>query len=567
MKKIIALIVIAIMCATMPIAAIAAGTGTNYTDPKSNAQFIVPENWEQKPLSKERKTIDVKFCSTTDQGMSILFGCADLWNQMSASDRSGLTRGDIDNSLFSKEYIASSMGVKATDVLKKTYSGKEYYVLEIITKNSSYGIEMSIAMTTAIHVENGFMYMFQFSGNKNHKLYKDFESVLSSVKYPGEVTSENTTDNTKSNNKDSQDSIPENTKSNSKDSQDSTPENIIISLLVTIVVYSLPIIIYRYGVKKAPVEPQQAKKITIIYAFFAFVVMSIILFASNESGTRGGAIILWSWINYKMLTSGKKADAGEQNNAVPSAADEKHIIGTGESKSTHSHDLAQKQAGIEDTVESSPKTRALYNAVLDNGLSAAKNEKELKEYAARKKAQLRELPERQETITKVPTANQQMDKAMFCRKCGTKIAPDAAFCPECGTKVFIPATTETTETTETSDNILLAEKYTPMPATESIKGASSKMSLAYSTKDLSPTLRRAFILVEDGEWEKADIYFERVLDEEPENAYAYLGKLLVEYHVDSTEQLRNAPDISSNKLYRRAVQYSDADLKKELQRL
>ena len=40
----------------------------------------------------------------------------------------------------------------------------------------------------------------------------------------------------------------------------------------------------------------------------------------------------------------------------------------------------------------------------------------------------------------------------------------------------------------------------------------------------NPLLRRAFLYLEDGEWGKADDYCEQVLDQEPENAMAYVIK-------------------------------------------
>ncbi len=45
--------------------------------------------------------------------------------------------------------------------------------------------------------------------------------------------------------------------------------------------------------------------------------------------------------------------------------------------------------------------------------------------------------------------------------------------------------------------------------------------------NLSPALKRTYIFLEDGDFLKADKYAENVLDEDPENAYAYLAKLLI----------------------------------------
>ncbi len=79
-------------------------------------------------------------------------------------------------------------------------------------------------------------------------------------------------------------------------------------------------------------------------------------------------------------------------------------------------------------------------------------------------------------------------------------------------------------------------------------------------------MRRAFILVEDEEWEKAERYFEDILDEEPENAYAYLGKALIQIKVDSPinitkEEIR---EICKTKNFSRTVKYATGELKQLL---
>lgn len=74
----------------------------------------------------------------------------------------------------------------------------------------------------------------------------------------------------------------------------------------------------------------------------------------------------------------------------------------------------------------------------------------------------------------------------------------------------------------------------------------------------APLLKRAFMFLEDGEWNSADEYCEKVLDIEPENAEAYLGKLMAELHVRRREDLPNCEqpfDGSSN--YRKAVRFGD----------
>ena len=52
-------------------------------------------------------------------------------------------------------------------------------------------------------------------------------------------------------------------------------------------------------------------------------------------------------------------------------------------------------------------------------------------------------------------------------------------------------------------------------------------------------LKRAFMFLEDGDWSAADEYCEKVLDIDPENARAYLGKLMAECRARRMEDLQN----------------------------
>ena len=80
-----------------------------------------------------------------------------------------------------------------------------------------------------------------------------------------------------------------------------------------------------------------------------------------------------------------------------------------------------------------------------------------------------------------------------------------------------------------------------------------------------PLLKRVFLFLEDGDWKSADEYCERVLDADPENAMAYLGKLMAELHVPQKEQLQNCDKTLDEKNnYRKAIRFADEQLKAEL---
>jgi len=86
-----------------------------------------------------------------------------------------------------------------------------------------------------------------------------------------------------------------------------------------------------------------------------------------------------------------------------------------------------------------------------------------------------------------------------------------------------------------------------------------------STANTAPLLKRAFIFLEDGNWKEADDYCEKVLDQDPENAQAYIGKLMAELHVRRQEDLLNCeqPFDGSNN-FQKAVRFGGDKLSEEL---
>ena len=78
-------------------------------------------------------------------------------------------------------------------------------------------------------------------------------------------------------------------------------------------------------------------------------------------------------------------------------------------------------------------------------------------------------------------------------------------------------------------------------------------------------LRRAFMFLEDGDWTSADEYCEKVLDQDPESAQAYLGKLMAEKKVKTREELKDLPEpFDDSKNYQKAIRFGDKKLVAEL---
>lgn len=81
----------------------------------------------------------------------------------------------------------------------------------------------------------------------------------------------------------------------------------------------------------------------------------------------------------------------------------------------------------------------------------------------------------------------------------------------------------------------------------------------------APLLERAFLFLEDGKWPDADTYCEKVLDIDPKNAQAYLGKLMAELQVSKRGQLSDcAQPFDKNENYLKILRFGDEALNTEL---
>lgn len=81
----------------------------------------------------------------------------------------------------------------------------------------------------------------------------------------------------------------------------------------------------------------------------------------------------------------------------------------------------------------------------------------------------------------------------------------------------------------------------------------------------APLLQRVFMFLEDGNWNSADEYCEKVLDLEPQNALAYVGKLMVELRVKTQQNLSECEEPFDNyNNYQKAIRFADDTLKASL---
>lgn len=103
----------------------------------------------------------------------------------------------------------------------------------------------------------------------------------------------------------------------------------------------------------------------------------------------------------------------------------------------------------------------------------------------------------------------------------------------------------------------------PIDKKESVQEVNIVSNGASATIDT--LLKRVGIFLEDGEWNNANEYCEKVLDINPECAEAYLGKLMVDLKLKKKSAFDICTvDFENNKNYKKIIAFGDEDIKKSL---
>ena len=83
-------------------------------------------------------------------------------------------------------------------------------------------------------------------------------------------------------------------------------------------------------------------------------------------------------------------------------------------------------------------------------------------------------------------------------------------------------------------------------------------------KTIHNYLERINIFLDDNDWQRVNEYAEKILDEDPKNARAYLVKTFFDFKVKSVVQLLEKPNFESNLNYVKVIKFADGELKTQL---
>ncbi len=82
----------------------------------------------------------------------------------------------------------------------------------------------------------------------------------------------------------------------------SAQEAFFLVAIISILVYTIPVFVYRFKIKKEALENRAAIKFTLIYGIIMLAIISTVLVLTNYA-IIAIAVLIWSYINYYVLTS------------------------------------------------------------------------------------------------------------------------------------------------------------------------------------------------------------------------------------------------------------------------
>ena len=81
-------------------------------------------------------------------------------------------------------------------------------------------------------------------------------------------------------------------------------------------------------------------------------------------------------------------------------------------------------------------------------------------------------------------------------------------------------------------------------------------------------VKRAYMFLEDGEFETANSYFDKILDIDIEESRAYIGKLLAECRIRNEEDIRKLPQtVTDDKNFKKALRFASPEQKAHYEEL
>lgn len=158
-----------------------------YTEETSGCSISVPAGWKL-----EYEDDGVVFLPRSGESAPMRYRFSDLWAELSQAEKKNTPRNAYSQETFTKEDAAELLDVRSSAIKKINLGGTEYYQVIAVTQKGFLFFKTKYTVISLLHVDNGYLHLYQFEGNVNHSLYSPFENMVASASYDGTNSAEET---------------------------------------------------------------------------------------------------------------------------------------------------------------------------------------------------------------------------------------------------------------------------------------------------------------------------------------------------------------------------------------
>lgn len=177
MEKITALVLVVFLLFSLAVPGFAAENFL-YTDETSGCSITVPNGWKL-----EYEDDGILFVPRSGETVPMRYSCTDVWKSLSISQQKKLSRLEYNNDQVAKADIADLLDVRSKDVKVVNLAGTEYFQVTATTTKGFFIFKTKSTAISLIHVENGYLHLFQFEEEEDHDLYLAFEDMVAGTVY------------------------------------------------------------------------------------------------------------------------------------------------------------------------------------------------------------------------------------------------------------------------------------------------------------------------------------------------------------------------------------------------
>ncbi len=273
-----------------------------YSD--ESVSFTLPSGWKEGKLSKQRKCYDALIDSSKQAGMIVLYGCTDIFNEYKMAgfhQRNNVNTetitDEIINSVFQEilgedvriEY--ERIRIREQEYLKIKTASLSYDDINIKDYVNNLSLTDKVSGTHIFYVDNGYLYLYSLLGVESDIYEQDLMQMVRSAIYKEQKSNEF---------HESLMAILNN-----------TLVYIVTSIILSFLLSCLPIIIYRYKIKKKPVSYIKALFVMLAFTMikaFIMVTISVLFRFDLISGKVNVVPLAWFIIDLLILSKGYNKD-------------------------------------------------------------------------------------------------------------------------------------------------------------------------------------------------------------------------------------------------------------------